>query len=64
VIEWLVMCALRIRALCLLATPDVACRDSRACAALWTLLIAGATAALLFLAEFLLNLFRDSNRSS
>jgi hypothetical protein len=64
VIEWLVMCALRTWVVCLSDTPDVACRDSRACAALWALLIASTTAALLFLAEFLLNLFRDNNRSS
>jgi hypothetical protein len=45
-------------------TPDTNCRDSRLCAALWTLLIAGATAGLLFLVEFILDFFRDRSRRS
>jgi hypothetical protein len=40
------------------------CSGSPLCAALWTLLFAGAVTAVLFFAELLLNAFRDSNRSS
>jgi hypothetical protein len=40
------------------------CPHSQLCSVLWTLVLAGAVTGLLFAVEFILNSFRDTNRSS
>jgi hypothetical protein len=47
-----------------LCAPEIACGGSPLCAALWILLVAGATTSALFLVEFVVNAFRNGNRSS
>ena len=57
------MIAMSVLNVVLPVTPEMDCRDSRLCAAFWVLMIAGATAALLFLVELRL-ILRDRKRRS
>lgn len=43
---------------------ELDCPHNQLCSVLWTLLLAGAVTGLLFAVEFILNSFRDINRSS